>query len=300
MIATENGYTGNKNKYCPSKIPYRYCVLGAFHLTYIWAEKSNDKILFKFRLEKVDVESKSWWAAGGPESLPESQVSGDVKAYGQTCDKCDTFSKQVYQIGWMCLEATCEDHWKLNNAPPPAKLEFNKDFTLERTAFGDTLPPYQVIPELPKVTGLQTVARSSWKGIVCPKCGRCNQRVHWDAWRCENEKCDFKLSCPPMILPASAVSGDSESEYHGHAISEDAFTDEVRCQTLTHGCYTISEYHLPKGLTVTHVHANSVINRQPGGADDAFERLQREDLGLQRLKIHSMSKSTFAPVFYWF
>ena len=45
--------TGSNDLDCPSQIPYRYCVMGLFHITEIWAEKSNGKIVMMIRMEKV-------------------------------------------------------------------------------------------------------------------------------------------------------------------------------------------------------------------------------------------------------
>jgi len=58
-IVNDDHRSGSKNKVCPSQVPHRYCVVGAFHVTDIWGEKSDSCVIFKFRMQEVDLERKS-------------------------------------------------------------------------------------------------------------------------------------------------------------------------------------------------------------------------------------------------
>ena len=276
---------------CPSKVPYRYCVLGAFHITDIWAEKTDNYIVWKFRLEKVDLGYKSWWVSGqsGPE--PMSQTLVPTKALQKECDNCHETSKQIYKQGWMCLNEKCKLHWTMNGGPAPKVLNFHDDFMMERTSFSGLQPPYSIIPNLPSVSGLQATSKQCEKGIVCPKCGRCNQRIDWHGWICQTQDCGFELVPAFQIIPASAVMGDLSLELQGHAISEDQFQPTlVQCERSTHGFHVMHDYHLHDGIVVTHGHSNAIINSMPGGANDIFEGLQHAKLGLRRLPVQSPSK----------
>jgi hypothetical protein len=51
---------GGKNEQVQSKMPYTYNVLDWFKPTYIWAEKFRNKILFRYRFEKLNPNRQSW------------------------------------------------------------------------------------------------------------------------------------------------------------------------------------------------------------------------------------------------
>ena len=291
LVATDDCRSGSNNMYCPSKINHRYCVLGHFHVTDMWAEKSNNHIVWKFRMEKINLQQKSWWAAETSSDIPKSQTLTPEKAFSKVCDVCDHPSKQIYAQGWICMNHECQQHWKLNNGKAPAKLGFNDSFINERTPFEGFLPPYAIKPELPDINGFQSVTKQCWRGMICPECGRCNQRIDWDGFRCETQDCGFELKPPRYVVPVSAVLGDLSHQFQGHAISMDMIeSDILECDKVAHGFYLIHDYRLPLGITITHGHSNGVINSQPGGADDVFRTLQEADIGLRRLLVQSPCK----------
>ena len=122
--------------------------------------------------------------------------------------------------------------------------------------------------------------------MVCEGCGRCVQRVHWDAWECK--ACGKSYSLPHEIVPASAVTGDLGLGFEGHAISEDEILDSrIDCKVEQLGLWRIHRYKLGPGIIVAHFHANNIINRQLGGADERFCDMQEHGNGLERRVLQS-------------
>ena len=278
---------GSKNALCPSKVPHRYCVMDFFQVTDIWAEKSNSKTCFKFRFEKIDLSTKSWWApAGSP--LP---VRSDQKALRRMCTQCGKSNAQVFQNGWMCLNDGCRHFWQLNGQPAPAQLAHNPLFLNERTVWPSHIkPPFPLRPDLLVADNKNdvnlAVSRASWKGMACPKCGRCNSRTRWDAWRCQTIECGFTHGIKHTIIDPHTVLPDHGVESAGHALPQDKHLDPVTLREPEYiGDWRVHTYDLLPGNHVTHFMANGTLNHKPGGAHDMFKALQRADIGLQRFAL---------------
>ena len=282
-----NSLLGSKNANCPSKIPHRYCVMDFFQVTDIWAEKSHGKTCFKFRFEKIDLGTKSWWAPAGTPLPPRS----DVKALRQACMYCHKLSPQVFQDSWMCLNDACSRFWKLNGQQPPVGLTYNPDFLNERTEWPSNVkPPFQLRPEIltadAKNDVMLAVSLASWKGMACPKCGRCNSRTLWDAWKCETVGCGFTHGIKHTIIPPHLVLPNHGVELLGHALPNDRFLDPITLRAPEYmGDWRVHTYDLLDGNHITHFMANGTINHKPGGAHDMFTALQGADLGLQRFPL---------------
>lgn len=278
---------GSKNTTCPSVAPHRYCVMDYFQVTDIWAEKSNRKTCFKFRFEKIDLDAKSWWApAGSP--LP---VRSDAKAARQACKHCNKSTPQVFENGWICLNDACNQFWKLNGHEAPANLTYNPVFLKERTSWPSHIkPPFPLRPDLLVADNKSdvnlAVSLASWKGMACPKCGRCNSRTLWDAWKCQTIGCGFTHGIKHTIIDPHAVLPDHGVEFTGHALPQDKFLDPITLrEPECVGDWRIHIYDLLPGNHVTHFMANAAINNKPGGAHDMFRALQGADIGLQRFPL---------------
>lgn len=241
--------------------------------------------MVKFRFEKTDLDSKSWFA---PRDSPDIEFSTTVKAFRKECPTCNAIKPQVFVSGWMCLNSKCSDFWSQDGTPASETQEYNPAFLRERTIFDGFLPPYAMNPELiqPHATHGQTFSatKQCWEGIVCKLCGRCNLRRHWDAWTCRTEGCTFKYKLPMEVIPASSVMGDDWHGFQGHGVPQDkVFESFLQCKVSKHGLYRDNIYQLGDGLVITHLNSNNVINSAPGGPDELFCRLQIDNLGLERL-----------------
>lgn len=263
-----------------------------FQVTHIWPEKSNRKTCFKFRFEKLDLKSKSWWA---PLHSPEPPMDRDFKTKTacHTCVSCTQESVQVFQQAWICLNETCILFWTVNGSEPPAGLTYNPTFLTERSPWpSHNRPSFLLMPEPFKVDPGHpelSYSRASWKGMVCPLCGRCNSRTKWRELRCATQDCGFWQQIQLTTLSPMSVLPDHGVELHGNALPHDRWDRSVitlsNVQFLGH--WRIQTYEISSGNIITHFHSNGPLNRMAGGAHDMFRALQEADIGLQRFPLTS-------------
>ncbi|MCJ1286510.1 hypothetical protein MMC26_005856 [Xylographa opegraphella] len=296
---------GKQNTDCPTEIPHQYCVMDWFQVTDVWAEKNRGKVCFKFRFEKIDRKTKSWWAPkGSPEPFPSLTLP--PRAYEELCSMCRVSSKQIFEHRWMCLNENCSEFWKIQGEEVTYSLTYNPVFLEERTNWPKEIkPPYGLAPRLLQPNSPDEASyaynRAGWKGIVCPKCKRCTSRRHWDAWRCETQGCGFTYNVPQPILSPTALMGGHDVETTGHAVPRDQVVHPVITRPPKFdGGWRIHIYELCPGNTITHFHANESVNKQPGGANDLFKALQKDNcMGLQRfpMKMHTGTGEVLAQHF---
>ena len=282
---------GANNAHCPTRPLHRYSILGWFQCTDIWPEIVAGKVCFMLRFEKIDLWHVSWWDFKDATNPPE-EPDFTRQALSKMCDQCSTESKQVLKPGWVCLNESCA-HFNIlpDGSEMPANATRNPDFIRERTQFADLNGLPDIIPALPdpqSVDAAFSTERNSWKGIVCPKCQRCNSRTDWDAWRCATDDCDFILPVKHQLHSAGSLLTDNTSEYSGRALP----LDKCRAPVVEHepeflGYWRIQQYTLFSENTITHFMANAHINRKPGGAHQILRELQEADLGLRRFRMSS-------------
>lgn len=258
----------------------------------MWPEKSHGKKCFKFRFEKLDLATKSWWAAEGTPDPPKIR-DFSVQAIRGKCDTCDEESLQVFEEGWICLNEHCPKFWLLDGQEP-ATLSYDDRFLCERTAWPEKIkPPFSLKPALLEADmgndAAYAVSRVCWKGMACPKCGRCNSREHWNEWRCQTKHCSFTYSVKQSVLSPRAVLEVHEVEWIGHALPQDTFTSPVTDQITFMENWRVHTYNVLPGNIITHFSANSAINKRPGGPHDMFLALQGADMGLQRFPLKNSS-----------
>ena len=263
-------------------------------VTYIWSEKFEGKSSSKVRLQNINLRERAWYS---PKDSPSPPAVRDyvTKAACETCTSCDRSWSQVYLAGWMCLNDACKEHF-LIEGETCTDLTFNPVWLDERIEW-----PRHIIPPFPlkprpilvdsNVSSVQgTTSLACWKGMVCPRCGRCNSRRKWDQWECLNETCDFEHPVKHTIFPPSALIEKHGFEFEGQAIPWDSFEAPVTKRvTEWPGIWRLSTYDVPDGGIVSHFHANAVINRQPGGANDILEALQGSNLGMERFSMGTAS-----------
>lgn len=240
------------------------------------------------RFEKIDLYRVSWWDSQDAEDPPQAP-NFTTKAFSKTCHCCITESKQVMEPGWVCLNESCQQYNILDGSEMPEDAKRNLDFIMERTIFADFDGLPDIVPALPdpeSVDATFSTERNSWKGIVCPKCKRCNSRTHWDAWRCATEGCDFVLPIKHQVHSVGSLLADNTSEYSGRALPLDKCSAPIVEQESEFiGYWRIQRYTLFTGNTITHFMANAHINRKPGGAHQILRELQEVDLGLRRFPL---------------
>ena len=297
---------GNRNTVCPSAVPHRYNVLAFFRITHVWFEGIGDSAGARVRLEKVDLDAQSWWMPQGMIPRPplkQRTDAGPVSTF--PCLTCGEYSPQVYAEGWMCLEESCSRFWKINGSNEPAHFTYNAQFLTARTLNpSNNHAPHGLAPSLIEKFGgtdpLQTTARCSWRGAVCPLCRRCNSRIYWDGWKCENEACAWDHIGTRMALPLVSVMDDADFTGPGAHPPFIGSRNELRPVMSFMKGYQRHNYTLPGIGTVTHYAAKGVINRRRGGPDEMFKMLQTtEGLGLRRYPL-KQSVGKCKRIFYHF
>ena len=99
-------FIGSKNLHCPTRVPHRYNMMGAFHVTDTWAERVKGKVDCRVRLDMIDLLTPSWWSAKGT-YMQSRRPDFVTKALIRNCSTCGLTSKQRYAQGWMCLNEKC-------------------------------------------------------------------------------------------------------------------------------------------------------------------------------------------------
>lgn len=285
---------GSKNPHCPSKMPHRYNVKGSHMVHYIWSEKVEGMNVSRIRFQDINLQKPSWLAAQDS-PLPPADRDYTTKAPCETCSSCNRTWSQVYAAGWMCLNDGCKKHFQLDG-DTCTDLTWNPVWMNERTEWPQhIIPPFPLKPTPPltdsNVPSLEEeTSLSCWKGMVCPKCGRCNSRTKWDEWKCLNAVCDFELPVAHTVFPARALVEKHGFEFQGQAISFDkCYAPVTKRETEWPGVWRHSTYDIPGGNVVSHFHANAVINQQAGGANEILEALQGSKLGMERFSMGNAS-----------
>lgn len=266
--------------------------MGPFAIIEIWYEKLHGRMAIVYRMQKLDLARKSWWAPST--SSPSVEAPNfTVKAERRTCTKCSIESPQRFAQGWMCANTACKMFWKIRGKVASENLSYNVAWLAERTKWSGFDASYKtkadLLPTGTRKEATFAVSEACTKGIVCRQCGACIPRRHWDAWKCQTIGCGFTYKVLGEPVSASAVAGDSCRKFDGPAMSEDKILGStIKCHTEQHGLFRVSKYDLPEGCFVVHLHSNDTINRAPGGPDDLFWDLQRTDIGLTR---HSMKQA---------
>jgi hypothetical protein len=292
-------FIGQGNTRSPSRLPHYYNVLDHFHVTDVWCEKYNGIVRWMVRLEKIDLEGKSWWSAGTASDSPPDFIS--PKALGLVCSICNVRSKTIYKQGWVCLNAdparevigkhkktTCPAFFDFGNYVDDKTLEFTEEFLLERTQFqGQVTEP--LVPQMPNATdkdviGALAFEESCRKGIVCPRCGCCSRRIYWEKWACENPLCDYTSILTPQTTLASPVVSVSEDSKDQTFVSKSIVSTTLKLES---GNSLVVKYDIPGENgeivgNVFHYKPDTTMNGLPDGPDALFAELQVAALGLKR------------------
>ncbi|KAK2774206.1 hypothetical protein FQN53_003714 [Emmonsiellopsis sp. PD_33] len=279
---------GRKNSICATDVPHRYNVMDFFRLTNIWFEKVGKMAAARIRFEKLDLASKSWWAAQDTvDPLPFDQRTSISPTDAPPCPSCLHTSPLVYEQGWMCLQPACEKFWQVNGSPPSHPLTYDPQFLKMRTRQTRSVrSPCSLVPDLLSTFRRQDTdlasARVTWKGIVCPQCKRCISRKYWRGWICETESCYFQYEIPMNPVSLRSVVPELEMGVAGHRIPHKGRKNEMVPEMQYTKNYRKDTFEIPGVGIITHFAANKTVNSREGGPDDIFKMLQQEDLGLRR------------------
>ena len=295
-------FAGDGHPLYPIEAPHPYAILDFFHITYIWKEKQIPKggsqdagevSVWRVRFEKANLNKPSWWKPG---YIPNPAA---VKTREQTCMKCNKSSKEIFTVGWFCLKNFCDDYFIF---PGQQKvdvkgLEYSSEFLQERTPFTEPIP--SLTPQMPDGKELHGTEMASRRGFVCPLCGSCNRRIHWNFLVCENKKCTFVRQAPMKAYPKDALRSENEdcikkcharrlrhrpNHLHATILNSNHLRNS---EVLSLGGFTVSMFYLPDksgkiigGFAL--LASTPGINSRPGGPDELFRELEAQDIGLRR------------------
>lgn len=283
---------GAQNPLAPSKMPHAYNVLDWFKPTHVWAEKSDGKVVVRYRFEKLNPKLPSWWAPGPVP--PVDDLGEHLPPQIEICQACQKPNPQVYVQGWMCLDPDCLMFWKLSDGrePDEAALTYDKTFLKQFTAWPNVVPPYSVRPDLmtlsPSPILGEDVSQQAAKGFVCPNCGRCNSREMWTEWRCQSTGCGFTHKLKHSLIPSHLLRDPYAPLSNNYPPSRDKWDYSFPCQVHFRNNYRIHRLSIPgTGGFIEHWIANKTVLEEKDGPDTMFEELQTIDIGLRRRALQS-------------
>lgn len=217
--------TGRRNRNCPVKLYRRFNVIGNYRITELFFRYEQGKSICYVRYEKFDLAAPTYLTPkNGPDLPPLERRNFTFTVESETCDQCHTETPRRFNETWVCGNINCLWFWTNQTKDAPDNLAYNKAW-LQQRASRDNLPEptFEIRPKL--LDDLETVpseqlsrfSRLLNKGIVCPKCRRCNCRVAYNKWGCETEGCGFskEIKLPDMTL--RAVLNGIEMMPTGHA-----------------------------------------------------------------------------------
>lgn len=285
-------YSGSNNTLLNIEIPHRYCVMDWFLITDVWMEKMGKYAGYRIRLEKLDLSTKGWWTKKGSDE-PLSLRHSNKPPPSRKCGQCGKSSLQIYvRPGWMCLEKSCANFWKFRNTEPN-DFVFHPDFLDYRHPRGPEIPNPGPLAEIVdrNIEPSEGIAdREEWRGIVCPECRKCIQRVTWDAWDCANdsyrgpeETCCYKVVRKMREIPLESVL-DGVKPYTSKPV-EGTLKTVVDKDSLKP--FEVRTYQVPGAGSITHFVSNASINGRTDGPNDMFSQLQKLNLGLRRYPLGS-------------
>ncbi|KAI0401608.1 hypothetical protein F4802DRAFT_618804 [Xylaria palmicola] len=272
-------------------LTYRYNVLDWFFITEIWSEyqpTQHDGTQFKqymVRLQKINLDSISWWAAQGAERKDMHPI-GDVQCHLVTCTSCQMPSKEIFTEGWCCLKKDCPMFF--NFADPNVdfdKLQYNESFLNERTPWISSLPLKDLVPKLPSIGKGQCGSEECFKdGIVCPNCRVASRRASWEGWRCENG-CGFELLLPPRDVGMERIHREVAKLHKKKPQKFHLIDARIRRTEHKVSGYKATSFYLPNAPgdlneaafigSVTVFEPTKTALERDGGLNDLFDEIQK-------------------------
>ncbi|KAK3363435.1 hypothetical protein B0T25DRAFT_442633 [Lasiosphaeria hispida] len=314
---------GQNNPNYPCHPPHPYSVLDYFQITDIWKEpqaqrNGNVVKVWRIRFEKAELHTSSWWAPrnakdGDNNALSPSHNSEylsieEFSGQSRHCVICWQHSKEIFTVGWMCLNPGCASyfhtHSPITNATA-SSLAYTEAFLNQRNPLIGPLPKLKPsIPDLDTV-GLHGTESDSRCGFVCPDCGCCSRRLFWNRLVCEN----CSRWWPAPMLPYPQANLQAEAIYIDSLTTKRRITNGVNAgvpesahdtfacvlnrtciqpaEGFVFGSYTARQYFLPDATgqvigSFTLFVSNQNINSRQHGPDDLFRELSVTDIGLKR------------------
>ncbi|KAI0808846.1 hypothetical protein GGR55DRAFT_696551 [Xylaria sp. FL0064] len=272
------------------QLDYHYNVLDWFFVTDIWSElqptqRDGSKFVqFVVRLQKIDLTSTSWWMPRGAER-DDMYAVGQFHCRTETCQFCNTPSKEIFKEGWCCLTKTCVEFFHFPNLSVDLDtLQYNQNFLNERAEWTAEQPVENLVPGLPILPPDMLGSEAVFKGgIVCPTCKTPTRRIFWGGWECE-KACGFELWMPPKDITLEQIHLETQLAFRRRT---KFFESDDRLDTAYHyniPGYEATTFYLPNipqdvaqaryiGSVTVFRPTQSTLERE-GGLNDLFQEVQ--------------------------
>ncbi|KAF2175774.1 hypothetical protein K469DRAFT_743187 [Zopfia rhizophila CBS 207.26] len=237
-------------------------------------------------LYSLNADEPSWWM---PKDVKAPVALGEPPPpVIKECIKCKHESQQAYLQGWMCRQPECNLFWRLENSnePDEAGLLYEPRFLKQRTAWPNDNHRYSLAPNLMELRNQYVpgddVSHAAWKGIVCPKCSRCNSRESWLGWEYRNITYDFTYLFPHTVIPPQALHDPHFPLTAGYTLSRGKHNALINITVKFAHNYRINIFEAPRIEDfVAHLVANKTVIEEENGRDDMSVELQKKDIGLR-------------------
>ncbi|KAI0475883.1 hypothetical protein GGR56DRAFT_440989 [Xylariaceae sp. FL0804] len=271
-----------------------YNMLDFFHVTDMWHELSINEsgdacTVFRVRLERIDLHTRSWWSPEGPED-PNMFMPDDHAPNKQTCGTCLKEFKGIYSEGWTCLNRHCEDFFKTFKSVPGInlnKLTYSQGFLKERTWFPGTAPMPPLVPALPDSSKVNNGEKFGTelefkRGIICPQCNTCSRRIEWGGWNCENPECGFTHVVPMRQVPISHIERETETAMQRRSGQKAQVHADIKVISEFQAEFQVKTFYLPAEQgsedgfvgSVTIFRPHNKTKKKAGSFNDMFLSLQ--------------------------
>jgi alkylated DNA repair dioxygenase AlkB len=264
-----------------------------FRISYIWAEKSvRGKAFYKVRFDKI-VRSKAWWTPNQPE--PPMVRYPSPPLLQSPCIFCNTPAPQIYAETWLCTNPSCAFFWHTKDGSEvPNNLTLDRKFLMQRLPEIQWFKPgFELVPDLMsnlltlRETGQITAAlRSLWRGIVCPQCRKCNPRILWNVWTCDN--CDIDYPPDPGYIELQSIITRTSVSYIGHPVIAPEWpkNDFAYHGPFFRQHYRVERWILHENSSVTLISPTSSFNEETNGPNTLWDEMLASanlgNLGLRR------------------
>jgi len=250
------------------------------------------------RLQKIDIERKSWWAPVTSGPTPLSAILKPVIPKSQICPHCQKSSPEIFRQGWTCLDCDCQQHFKFFFVAGDGveihvsddTLDYNEEFMNKRQVWKKpsvsdfkfpALSPPVLMDEDRTHLGQYGYEQECKYGIVCPQCKSCIRRIFFDRWECETQGCKFIHRVKQYAIPIENASlrGAKPFKMFCHEL--------IKTYKIDIGKFNITVYELPNEVGETigkiyHFRPAMSLNERSDGANALFKEMQIADLGLKR------------------
>ena len=285
--------TGSKCTASPVRLVDRYSVMDHFRISHIWAEKSvRGKASYKARFDRI-APCKAWWTPNQPEPPLHRYPSAAVVE--MPCTFCNTLAPQIYAKSWLCTNPSCAFFWHtIDGSEAPEDLVFDRKYLKQRLPDIPWFRPgFDLVPDLMsnlltlRETGQITAAlRSLWRGIVCPQCRKCNPRVYWNVWTCDN--CDIDYPPDPGYIELQSVITRTTVSFIGHPMISPEWP---KADFAYHGPffrqhYRVERWILHENSSITLISPTATFNEETNGPNALWDEMLASanlgNLGLRR------------------